>query len=301
MEKIQFATTDKKKVALYVWDKAVSPKLIVQLVHGMCEHSSRYAEFAEFLNENGIIAAMNDQRGHGESAADAASYGYDDGNMWDNNISDQLGISRFLQTKYDLPLVLFGHSYGSFLVQRLMQIDPIPVAFVLSGSCYMNTPTVKLGAALSAQKARKSPGAPGALMAKMSFKQYEKRFPGLNNWLSSDPETVKKYNDDPACGYVASNSFYASFMNGLKTVYKRANRNSININRPVYIMSGSDDPVSNYGKGVQKLHDYFVDYGVRDVTLKIYQGGRHEMLNETNKAEVYGDVLGFLKRFKKLD
>lgn len=298
MKKVKFGTRDNKQVTLYVWDEVESPRLVVQLVHGMCEHSARYDAFARFLNQNGIIAAMNDQRGHGESS-EPLSYGYDDGDMWDNNIADQISLSRHLQTKYDLPLVLMGHSYGSFLTQRLMQIDPVPVAFVLSGSSYMNTLLTKVGAFISKAKAKKDPKAAGRLMADMSFKSYEKRYPGTNNWLSGDSAVVKSYNDDPACGFIASNGFYDSFMRGLKSIYRRANVGEINVNRPIYIMSGEGDPVGEYGKGVRKLYNFYVKYGVKNVTMKLYPGGRHEMLNETNKDEVMNDTLDFLKRFFK--
>ena len=176
----------------------------------MCEHSNRYADYAKFLNSHGIIAVMNDQRGHGLSA-DKFSYGYEEGDMWENNIADQIALSKMLVEKYKLPLTVFGHSYGSFLTQRLIEVDPYPSSFILSGSCYMHTPITFFGAIIASAKAKKSPSAHGQLMADMSFKSYQKVIPGLNAWLNRDELAVKKYNDDPACGYVAANNFYATY------------------------------------------------------------------------------------------
>jgi len=296
MEKIKLATHDKREVTLYLWDKVEKPTLVVQLVHGMCEHSARYDDFAKFLNKNGIITAMNDQRGHGLSTM-PENYGYDDGDMWENNIADQMRLSEYLRDKYNLPIVMFGHSYGSFLSQRLLEINPVPVAFVLSGSCYMNNILTKAGAIISALKAKKDPKGAGKVMADMSFKAYEKTYPGVNSWLNRDKAEVDKYNADPACGYIASNSFYASFMRGLKSIYKRDSIADMNINRPVYMFSGEGDPVGEYGKGVKKLYDFYKKVGVKDVTMKLYPEGRHEMLNEINKKEVYVDVVKFLDKF----
>lgn len=296
MKKFGFSTFDEHEITMYAWDEVDKPRLVVQLVHGMCEHSARYDDFATFLNQNGIIAVMNDQRGHGLSSY-SDSYGYEEGDMWEKNITDQLDISKYLQNRYKLPVVLFGHSYGSFLAQRLIEINPVPVAFVLSGSCYMNSFLTKVGAIISAARAAKNPKGAGTLMADMSFKAYEKTYPGKNNWLCRDENVVKKYNDDPACGYVASNNFYASFMRGLKTIYKRDALNSVNINRPIYIFSGEGDPVGEYGNGVRKLFDMYRKLGVKDLSIKLYPEGRHEMLNEINKAEVYADILEYLKKF----
>lgn len=296
MQQTKFATADKKEVALFVWDEVKEPRLVVQLVHGMCEHSLRYDHFAKWLNERGIIVAMNDQRGHGASA-NPDSYGYEEGEMWENNVADQISLSEYLVDKYKLPLVLFGHSYGSFLTQRLIEIDHLPLAYVLSGSCYMKNALMAVGAVIAKSMARKNGNMPNVTMANMSFKAYEKTYPGRNSWLNRDQKEVDKYNADPACGYVASRNFYYTFTKGLKTIYTKEAAAKVDLDKPIYIFSGAGDPVGEYGKGVQKLYDFYKNLGVKELSMKLYENGRHEMLNEINKMEVYEDVLEYLQKF----
>ncbi|MDD3831540.1 MAG: alpha/beta hydrolase [Clostridia bacterium] len=291
-----FTTSSGKQLALYVWDKVEQPRMVLQLVHGMCEHSARYDDFARYLNNNGIIVVMVDQRGHGLSTT-PDSYGYEEGDMWTNNVNDQLELTDWAG-KYNLPIVVMGHSYGSFLTQRLISLSKTPIAFILSGSNYMKSPLFTLGAIIAKMACNKDPKAPGITMANLSFKAYEKQIPGTNNWLSRNEEVVARYNDDPACGYVASNNFYSTFMQGIKLLYTREAQASVDKDKPIYIFSGSCDPVGDNGVGPTKLLDYYKRIGCENVTLKIYQECRHEMLNEINNTQVYADVLSFLNNLR---
>lgn len=295
-----FTTKDNKQVALYEFDNVTKPRAVVQIAHGMSEHSQRYKYFADYLNSQGYIVVMNDLRGHGSSTT-VDSYGYEAGDNWTNNINDQIAISNYCVDKYKLPLVMMGHSYGSFLTQRLMEINNIPVAFILSGSCYMNTPTVSLGKIIAKNMCRNKGGKyPAELLATMSFRSYDKHFKqGTNAWLSRDTSIVEEYNNDKMCGYVCSANFYRSFFTGLKQIYKKAELSKIDTAKPLLIFSGSDDPVGNYSKGVTKLSKMYKKLKISDITTILYEGGRHEMLNETNKQEVYQAVVEFLNRVIK--
>ncbi len=294
MEIVDFIGCGEKNLALYIWDKVDRPKAVLQIVHGMCEHMARYDDFAEYLNKAGIIVAGNDQRGHGKSSQ-PENYGYEEGDMWENNVADQKLLSVNLKEKYNLPLIIMGHSYGSFLAQRQAEINPLPDAFIFSGSNFMKSFLFSAGAVLSKMQCKKKgERAAGHLMSDMSFKSYEKRFPGTNNWLSKEEENVKKYNDDPACGYVASNNFYFTFMKGIKKLYLKEEGEKINLDKPIYLFAGGDDPVGDYGKGVVKLYNWYKKLGVKRLEMKLYQGLRHETLNE-KQGEVYEDTLNFIK------
>lgn len=295
MKKEQFSTHDNKQVTLYEFNNVTNPKGVVQIAHGMAEHSNRYIHFANYLNSKGYIVVMNDLRAHGNSISED-SLGYEAGDIWENNINDQLAINKHCAAKYKLPLIMMGHSYGSFLTQRLLEISDIPVAFILSGSCYMNTPIVSIGKMIAKNMCRNHGGRyPAQLLANMTFNSYDKHFnEGKNAWLSRDKSIVDSYNNDKMCGYVCSANFYRSFFTGLKTIYKKSELAKINLDKPVFIFSGSDDPVGNYSKGVIKLSKMYKKLKLKSVTTTLFDNGRHEMLNETNKQEVYEAVLAFI-------
>ena len=132
---------------------------------------------------------------------------------------------------------------------------------------------------------------PAQTIVNLSFKQYEKKIPGKNAWLNRDEAEVKKYNEDEFCRFVCSANFYRTFMAGIKKLYKKEYFRQIDLEKPVLIVAGDNDPVGEYGKGIRKLNKFYTDkVGVKDVTVKLYEGARHEILNETCKAEVYEDV-----------
>lgn len=292
-----FTATDGKEVALYTWDNVPEPRLVLQIVHGMCEHSARYDHFAKFCNANGVVVVMNDLRGHGKTAT-PETYGYEEGDMWNNNVNDQILLSAHLVEKYKLPLVILGHSYGSFIGQRLVELDKHACAYILSGTEYMKSLLYFVGGIIARGESKKKGGElPCQIMADMSFKSYEKKFPGKNSWLSVNSENVAKYNEDEACGYVASNNFYATFMTGIADLYTKQAKAEIDLEKPIYIFAGSKDPVGNYGKGIVKLFNWYKKVGVNSVSFKLYEGYRHEMLNETINDKVYDDVLKYLKKF----
>lgn len=293
-----FDTFDGKKIALYVWNKVNAPKAVVKIAHGMAEHSARYNHFAFFLNSCGYVVVMNDERGHGKSC-DEKSYGYEEGDMFANNVQDQLDILKWCKKEWKLPVFMMGHSYGSFLTQSVMEQNP-PEAdgYILSGSNYIKGITYSACGFLAKRMAKKHGGAfPAKTIANMSFGMYEKKIPGLNNWLNRDGEEVKKYNEDPACGFVCSAGFYSSFMDGIKHLYDKEYYTKIDVEKPLLIISGSADPVGEYSKGVEKLFKFYTEkVGIKSIEKHLYVGARHEVLNEINKEEVYSDVVGWLQK-----
>ncbi len=297
MKLTRFVSHDQKEVQLYVWDDVTRPKGVVKIAHGMAEHSARYGEFAEFLNANGYIVVMNDHRGHGLTAQ-SDSLGYEEGDMFANNVGDQLAILDYCRKKYDLPLFLMGHSYGSFVTQAVIERRPDVDGFILCGSNYIKGLSFTACRVVANHLCRHKGGRyPAEIIVKLSFKSYEKKFGGQNSWLNRDQAEVAKYNDDPLSGFTCSANFYRSFMRGIQKLYSKQQYCTVDVNKPVLLIAGKDDPVGNYGKGMTKLAKFYSEkVGVKDVTLKLYEGARHELLNETNKAEVYADVVEWITR-----
>lgn len=297
MKLSRFVSHDGKEVQLYTWDETVKPKAVLKIAHGMAEHSARYNEFAQFLNAHGYIVVMNDHRGHGLTA-EKDSLGFEEGDMFSANVGDQLAILNYCREKYSLPLFLMGHSYGSFVTQAAIEQHPDVNGFILCGSNYIKGPSFTLCGVIARGMCRHKGGRyPAELIVKLSFKTYEKRFAGENAWLNRDGNAVALYNSDEQCGFTCSANFYRSFMAGISKLYAKERYSTIDADKPLLIISGGDDPVGNYGKGVKKLENFYEKrVGVKDVTTCIYDGARHEILNETNKAEVYNDILGWMEK-----
>lgn len=295
MELTKFVSHDGKEVQLYTWNEVSRPKGVVKIAHGMAEHSARYDDFAKFLNSNGYIVVMNDHRGHGLTAQ-KDSLGYEEGDMFANNVGDQLAILDHCRNKYKLPLYMMGHSYGSFVTQAVIEQHPDVSGFILCGSNFIKGPSFTACGVIARNMCRHKGGRyPAELIVKLSFKSYEKHFNGTNSWLNRDEAEVAKYNADPLCNFTCSANFYRSFMQGISKLYTKDQFSAVNTDTPILLIAGKSDPVGVYGKGVQRLQRFYVNrVGVADVTMHLYEGARHEILNETNKSEVYGDVLDWL-------
>ncbi|MCH5153074.1 MAG: alpha/beta hydrolase [Clostridiales bacterium] len=294
----RFTSHDGREVQLYVWDNVTKPKAVVKIAHGMAEHSARYDDFAQYLNSRGYIVVMNDHRGHGLTAA-KDSLGYEEGDMWTNNVKDQLAILDYCREKWHLPLFMMGHSYGSFITQAVIEEHPDVAGFIVCGSNFMKGASFSLCRVIASSMCRHKGGRyPAQLIVNLSFKMYEKKFPGENAWLNREEAEVKKYNDDEMSGFVCSANFYRSFMNGIRNLYRNEFYSQIDTDKPLLLIAGGDDPVGSYGKGVKKLHKFYCDkVGSKDVTLHLYDGARHEILNERCKQQVYDDVVEWLDRY----
>ena len=286
---------------VYVWDEVKSPKAVVQIAHGMAEDAARYEDFAKFLNKNGYIVLADDHRGHGKTAQGKLGI-VPDGDCYFDTIEDMALLTDYAKDKYKLPVILFGHSYGSFLSQGYIEkhSDKI-VSCVLCGSARMDIPDAKLGGMVAnVQTALFGKDKPAKMIAQMSFGNYEKPFKEegkTNAWLNRDPAEVDKYNANPMCGYILSLGFYKSFFNGLKQIYGDSPK-QIRADLPIFIISGDKDPVGGMGELVKNLYNMYKGFGF-NVDMKLYKDARHEILNEINKEEVYEDVLKFFEANNK--
>lgn len=277
------------------------PRAVVQIAHGIAEHIERYRPFMEFLANNGFVVAGNDHLGHGKSIRVPAEQGFfaeKDG--WWRVVDDMDKLHDIMSKEYpELPYVLFGHSMGSFLTRTYLIKHPDKYdAVILSGTGHQS-PALVLGGNAAASVMAKLNGAmgDGAKLDSLAFGTYLSKIENPRtkfDWLSRDAEQVDKYIADPLCGFVGKIGLYRDMMQGIKFITNEKNLAQMNKEKPVYFMSGDGDPVGDYGKGVERAYKAFCDAGLHDVFMRLYPDGRHEMLNETNKEQVYQDILNWL-------
>lgn len=287
---------DGKQVAFSFWDEVTDPRAIVVIVHGMAEHISRYDDFAKFLNTRKYIVVGFDDRAHGNTDPDHLGLVNDSTDLFENTVDDiaeeiDIALSRYGK---DLKVFVIGHSYGSFMTQRFMQkyLDKV-CGVILSGSALQQGFIVNFGSMVASRRVKKGKrDEKGEFFANMTFVAYDKKIKdGRNGWLNRDREQVELYNNDPQCDFICSNGFYDSLFRGLKRI--AANRKPMPSDFKLFIASGDDDGVGGYGKLVKKLYQTYVKLGISP-KLKLYEGGRHEILNETNRQEVYADFADFI-------
>lgn len=277
------------------------PRAVVQIAHGIAEHIDRYRPFMEFLADNGFVVAGNDHLGHGKSIRVPEEQGFfaeKDG--WWRVVDDMDKLHDIMSNEYpELPYVLFGHSMGSFLTRTYLIKHPDKCDGVILSGTGHQSPALVLGGNAAASVMAKLNGAmgDGAKLDSLAFGAYLNKIENPRtkfDWLSRDAEQVDKYIADPLCGFVGKIGLYRDMMQGIKFITDKKNIAQMNKEKPVYFMSGDGDPVGDYGKGVERAYKAFCDAGLHDVFMRLYPGGRHEMLNETNKEQVYQDILNWL-------
>ena len=303
MKTEKFTSFDNTILQCYLWNDVKNPKGVVQISHGMAEHARRYDAFAKFLNANGYVVFADDHRAHGMTSTKQSKkgiYGYHKGDIYNDTVRDEIAITAHLKERFGVPVVYLGHSYGSMLGQRYIEMKNESCGAILCGSANMKGALLGVGCAVANVQYKLLGGEKaGKLLNALSFGSYNAKFKSDKTdyaWLSRDNEQVKKYILDEQCGGVMSIAFFKFFFNGLKDSYKKENLAGIDKNKPIAIFSGALDPVGGAGKLVDKLYKQYVDLGVKDVSLKLYADARHEILNEVNNAEVYADFLAAIDK-----
>ena len=278
------------------------PRGVVQLVHGISEHMGRYDPFARFLADRGWAVVGHDHLGHGRTASSPAEYGwFGDRQGWRYVLRDVRALRLLAGREYpDLPYFLMGHSMGSFAVRGYLMVYPGTVdGAVLSGTGQEPAPTVAAGRAIAAL-ACKTHGARShsRLLDSLSVGRYNRQFaPNRTDadWISRDEGVVNAYLADPLCRFLPTAGMYYDMMCALQYLVRPENLRRLHPDTPIYLFSGDQDPVGARGEGVKKVAAMLRRAGVREITVKLYPGGRHEMLNEINRAEVYQDTLSWLE------
>lgn len=299
-----FTYTDPEgyEIFVYRWspDPGVTSRAVVQIAHGAAEHAQRYERFARVLNHRGCVVYANDHRGHFKTAGTMEKAGICGEGGWNGMLKDVRHLSDIIKEKNPgLPFFLFGHSMGSMIAQGYMQNWGDQVnGVILSGTMGSLGDDID-GTIAAAQGLVQEHGAdnPSELFVQMfaGFNQpYEPGKTGFE-WLSRDETEVQKYVDDPWCGFPFTNGMVVELFKGAGEIWKPENEAKIPKDLPLYIFSGANDPVGGNTLDVKQLVKRYKANGINNITVKFYDGGRHEMLNETNRDEVHQDVVDWLE------
>ena len=278
-----------------------APRGIIQICHGLAEHIVRYDEFAEFLCSHGFLVAGNDHLGHGRTAMESGDFGFiSEFRGWDMAVYDVRKLTELLSGRYpDVPVFLFGHSMGSFLARTYMiryktGLDGV----MLSGTGHQPRPLLNAGLSIVRveEKMRGSRYHSKPITKITSdFRNRPEWEGGRHDWVTRDKSVADAYSKDELSGHNPTISMMRDIFWGMKYNSQGKNLKKMNKDVPVYMFSGERDPIGMYGRGVMKTYELFLSVGMKDVTMKLYPEGRHEMLNELNKDEVYADVHNWIE------
>ena len=289
MKEIKFTAKDGKTIFCSLWDEVKKPIGVVQLIHGMDEHVRRYDRFAKFLNRNGYIVFGDDHRAHGRTAGSIENIGKPNGDpdLFAYIVSDEIAITKYLRRKYRLPVIIFGHSYGSFITQRVIEEPNLAAAGVcLSGSAKYPLAFLLLAATIAfvGQKLF-GPNAPARLIE--FFSPIRGNTHGVSK-LTRDKKQAQLHDKDPErARYFSYGFYYSMFKNLIKL------SGYVNPNLPILIINKSHDLVSMNTHLARKLYNMYKSENVNNLTIIIYPGAKHELLMETNYKQVQNDILNF--------
>ena len=276
------STDGKTQIHAIRWEPEGEPKAILQIIHGMVEFIDRYDDFAKYLTEHGYLVTGEDHIGHGASVQSDEYHGYfgKEGNAW--VIADIHRLREMMQKEFpDLPYLMLGHSMGSFLIRQYITENGADYAKGLSG--------VIIGINKVGKKAK--------LIDGMSFGSYLKHIENprtISDWLTKDEKIVDWYRNEPWCTFHFTPNAYFHMFSGMQKAHDTERMKKLPEGLPILITSGAEDPVGAWGEGVRKTFMVYSDNTKCDVSIKIYDDDRHEILNETDKDQVYADMLEFL-------
>ncbi|HOE04035.1 MAG TPA: lysophospholipase [Bacteroidales bacterium] len=298
--KHQFKASDGAGIVYHKWSAETEDiRAVVVIAHGMAEHAFRYNHFANVLNENYFTVYAPDHRGHGCTAGDPENTGiFARRQGWWKVVDDLHSLIGIVKNENPGKKVfLLGHSMGSFLVRTYICTYGNHVHGVILSGTGMNPRPILVAGSMIARLSSffKGQNHRSKTLDMMSFGSFNKKYSTPFQWLSRDQEMVDKYIADPYCGQVFTSGFFQDLFCGLRFIGNINNLSEIPKSLPVFIVSGSDDPVGNYGKAVTKVYALYQKAGLRNVEMKLYPGARHEILNETNRDEIMIDIINWLK------
>ncbi len=286
-----------------IWRPEGEIKGVVQIIHGMTEYAGRYAPFAEFLNKHGYLVCAEDHLGHGKSVLSENELGYFNKQRSTSIVIEdiralQLAVKKQTEGK---PYFILGHSMGSFFCRKYISLfgkdfdGAIIMGTGFKSGFTLNSAlsVVRLNALFCGWHNRSK------LIKKLAFGSYNNKFKPPkteNDWLSKDEGNITAYNADPLCGFSFTNNGYNILFNIIKQACSKKTIEAVPKDLPVYFVAGADDPVGDYGKGVKKAAEKFEEADIADVSVKLYDGARHEILNDFCKDEVCADVLEFIEK-----
>ncbi len=297
-----YKTKDEETIFYYKWETSKKPiKGVVQISHGVGEHAGRYHSIAKVLQNDGYVVYANDHRVHGKSVENIKDLGFYDGdNYFNDAINDMRQLTEIIKNEHpNKKIILFGHSMGSLLSREYVtKYGNDLEALILSGTASFMKGLGTFGListkVISTFKGRNRSN---ELLKSVFFTQFNKKFkPNRTkvDWISRDENEVDIFEADPYRIEDFSLSVFLDILKGSKKINKQYTFKKTPKKLPIFIFSGDKDPVGEMGEGVKRVVKNYKKAGIKDLTLKLYKGGRHEMLNEVNKKEVEQDVINWL-------
>ncbi|TCS43860.1 alpha/beta fold hydrolase [Reinekea marinisedimentorum] len=282
---------DGHEIPVRVWrPKRVNQILVI--VHGMAEYSERYAPMADWLTEQDIAVVTLNLRGHGMDCEEQELGFFAETDGWQRVVKDIHKTLEFTREELpEAPITLLGHSMGSFLVQNYIQTHHTELnQVILCGSNRVDKPKLFVSQLLIKLLITfKGKTSTSKLVDWLSFGSFNRKFkPNRTDydWLSRDPEQVEAYTLDPFCGFSCTLSFWNDFIGGMRAINLSLWPKQLKI----HLLSGSDDPVGEFGRGVSILAEQIKKQGLNLQTFKVYPQARHELVNEINAVDIWQDI-----------
>ncbi|KMT23338.1 alpha/beta fold hydrolase [Clostridium cylindrosporum] len=297
----EFNSFDEVVVKGYKWiEENVKPNLIVVISHGMAERIERYDEFARFLLSNNIFVYGHSHRGHGLTSKSKEELGYLGVDGWNRMREDLKYAIEMAKKDYpDAKIILLGHSMGSFLARDfIIENSKLIDGLILSGTGFYGNFKLRFGSIITRLiTKRKGELYKSKIIDKLVFGNNNSKISSPKtkfDWISRSEKAVQEYLKDPYCGNIHPSSFFFEFFTNLQRLLYESSFEEKNNNLKIFILSGDKDPIGFYGKGVNKTIDFYKSHEFK-VEFTLYTDGRHEMLHEINKEEVYNDLLKWIK------
>lgn len=302
-EDIYFDSKDgKSKIHASVWSPEEKPVAVLQIVHGMAEHVERYADFAKYLVEKGYAVVADDHLGHGKSVNDNPCGYFCEKDPATVVVDDVYSLTEIAKKRFSgVPYYILGHSMGSFILRNYL----IKYGAKVDKAIVMGTGMQPLGLVIGLKtmaffgclfgKSKK----PDNFINGASFGAYLKGIenPRTNNdWLTKDEKIVDAYNADPLCGFTFTSNGFKTLASLLWRINKKEDVAKMPKKLPILITSGDKDPVGEFGVGPKKVFDSYKELGMEDVTIKLWENDRHEILNELDRNDVYEYIYNWLSK-----
>lgn len=294
------SNSDKLPISITMFMPEGNIKGIFQISHGMAEHKERYFDLMEYMSNQGYVTIINDHRGHGKSIKEKEDLGYFYDNSSEYIVEDLHQITLYIKELYpNKEIILFGHSMGSMVVRKYIKkydkdIDKLIICGSPSKNLFVDLAIfiTKILEVFKGEKYRSN------LIQNLAFGNYNKNIKNAkskNAWICSNSETVEKYDDDELCGFTFTLNGFENLFKLMKEIYQKDGWIVDNKNLPILFIAGSNDPVIIDEKKWIKSQEFLKKVGYSEISGKLYEGLRHEILNEKNKKQIYEDISDFIK------
>ncbi|WP_010286231.1 alpha/beta hydrolase [Kurthia massiliensis] len=302
-EQLILQAPDGYQIAAAIYLPEQTPRGYLHICHGMSEYHQRYDHFARFIAEQGYAVGLHSHRGHGDNAhlngTPLGYYGPEEG--FHKVVTDVDFVIQHLRQTYQLPKpTLLGHSMGSIVVRRYIELYSEHVQSVIIMGTLAHSAIHQIGAVVAKTMAKRYGGdAVASFIDRLSFSGNNRKIKSPRtpkDWLSRDAAQVDRYLDDPYCNYTSTYQFYADFMEGFELASRPSEIAKIRKDLSILCISGSADPIGSYGKGVWKVARTYYTAGISNVTVHLFDDMRHEILNETNNDVIYHTILQWLEK-----